>query len=265
MIKSVDLAVFAGQSNMSGRGNASEAPECNAGYEYKVISSPDKLVPIKEPFGLDEDKAGGLYDRYDGGTRRTGSMVSAFVNEYYKTCHRQLVAVSASKGGTNTTEWLNGLVFDAAYRLDKAKKYLTGNEICIDCIFVVWSQGESDGDAKQSAEGYMNNLKQIFDIFKSHGAEKCFIIQTGHYNYIQYPDMANGLTGEEWDKRYKIIRDAQKALCEADGDFVFAASFEPYINDMKDRFHYNQSAYNAVGKTAGIKAGEILNNEGNEQ
>lgn len=258
MVKAVDLVVFAGQSNMSGRGEASEAPECSTGFEYKSISAPDRLVPIKEPFGLGEDTAGGLDDRYEGGTRRSGSMVSAFVNEYYRVCGRQVVAVSASKGGTNTVEWLDRLIADAAKRLDKAKEYLTGRGIAIENIYVVWCQGESDGDIKQSEDGYISNIQQLFDVFKSRGAQKCFVVQTGHYNYIKYPDMANGLSGAEWDEHYKTIREAQRKLCEADDDFVLAASLEPYINEMKDRFHYHQSAYNAVGRTAGHNVGEYI-------
>ncbi|MBQ3426581.1 MAG: hypothetical protein IJH37_05480 [Clostridia bacterium] len=254
MVKSVDLIIFAGQSNMSGRGEASEAPECVTGYEYKPISEPERLVPIREPFGLGEDKTGGLDDRYEGGTKRSGSMVSAFVNEYYRVCARQIVAVSASKGGTNTIEWLDGLINDAVDRLDRAKEFLTENGIAIDNIFVIWCQGESDGDIKQTEEGYIKSTRRLFDMFKAHGAQKCFMVQIGHYNYIKYPDTANR------DKYYKTIRIAQRKLCETDDDFILAASLEPHINEMKDGYHYHQSAYNAVGKAAGCKAGEYILN-----
>ena len=100
----VDLIVFAGQSNMAGRGDAEDAPEClpGAGYEYKAVSAPEDLIPIQEPFGLHEDRANGLSDRTeDGGTKRSGSMVTALVNEYYRQTGRVVVGVSASKGGTS--------------------------------------------------------------------------------------------------------------------------------------------------------------------
>ena len=69
----VDLIVFAGQSNMAGRGDAEDAPEClpGAGYEYKAVSAPEDLIPIQEPFGLHEDRENGLSDwTEDGGTKR---------------------------------------------------------------------------------------------------------------------------------------------------------------------------------------------------
>ena len=83
----VDVAVFAGQSNMSGRGTASDATVCdvNAGFEYKSVSNPTTLVPIQEPFSLNEDRENGIYDyNSDGTTKRTGSMVSSVVDEYYE-------------------------------------------------------------------------------------------------------------------------------------------------------------------------------------
>lgn len=239
----VDLAIFAGQSNMSGRGNADEATVCdeNAGFEYKAISNPTELVAIKEPFGLGEDKKGAIEDfNSNGTTKRTGSMVSSVVDEYYKQTGRQLVAVSASKGGTTTAEWKSNYINDAVERLESAEKYLSGNGISIGRIFVVWCQGESDGDNSVSADIYTANTKDLFNAFKQHGAEKCFMVQIGHYR-----------DGGTTDEKYQVIRDAQSALCESDENFVLAGSFEPYIDDMKDKYHYNQATYNAVCKTVG--------------
>ncbi|MDO5398101.1 MAG: sialate O-acetylesterase [bacterium] len=112
--------------------------------------------------------------------------------------------------------------------------------------FVVWCQGESDGDDKVPADTYTENTKELFNIFKQHGVQKCFMVQIGHYR-----------DGGTTDTRYKVIRDAQAALCENDSDFILAGSFEPYQSDMKDKYHYNQTAYNAVGKTVGKNISEF--------
>lgn len=239
----VDIAVFAGQSNMSGRGTVSEAVVCgvNAGVEYKSVSAPFTLVPITEPFGLGEDRENEICDyNEDGTTKRTGSMVSALIQEYYNSARRQIVGVSASIGGSSTSEWKSKYIFDAVKRLSDTKKFLKINGIKIERVFVVWCQGESDGDNGVSAEAYTANMKDIFDMFKVCGATDCFLIQTGHYR-------DGGIT----DEKYGVIRSAQEDLCNSDDDFVMVASLEPYRGDMKDRYHYDQSAYNAVGKTAG--------------
>ena len=77
--KTVDLFLFMGQSNMAGRGIVSEkwaqpAPQImeGAGYEYRAISAPDKLYPLTEPFGRQENAEDGIND----GNMKTGSLLS---------------------------------------------------------------------------------------------------------------------------------------------------------------------------------------------
>ncbi len=259
--QTIDLAIFAGQSNMSGRGDAKTAIHCppDAGFEYKAISNPTTLLPITEPFGLGEDRPGAISD-YDskGRSKRTGSMVSAAVSEYYALTGRPLIAVSASIGGSNTSGWLKVYVNDAVERLDTAKEFLAKEQITPGKIFLIWCQGESDGDAKMTASAYITNTKAIFHAFQSHGVEKCFMVQIGHYNYLQFPQLNRGLTGRDWDLQYKIIRDAQAELCRTEKDFILAGSFEPHMSHMKDAFHYHQTAYNIVGQSVGASMGQFV-------
>ena len=65
----IDLVLFIGQSNMAGRGIVSaqwpqEAPKLieGAAWEYRAITTPDRLMPQEEPFGVDENKADGIND-----------------------------------------------------------------------------------------------------------------------------------------------------------------------------------------------------------
>ena len=250
----LDLILFAGQSNMSGRGEAASAVTCDAaaGYEYKAVTNPGGLVPVREPFGLGEDREGGIWDYdSDGRSKRTGSMVSAAVQAYYSRTGRRIVGVSASVGGSDTVQWKQTYVADAVERLDRAKAFLTESGCRVKEIFVVWCQGESDGDARRSAEDYAANSREIFGQFKAHGARVCFLVQTGHYNYVDFPGITDGLTGRQWDMHYETIRSAQARLCRTDDDFVLAGSFEPCLHQMKDRYHYNQEAYNMVGNKVG--------------
>lgn len=49
----VDLVVFAGQSNMSGKSNDPQnAPEALHGYEFRAITDPENLYHIFEPFNI---------------------------------------------------------------------------------------------------------------------------------------------------------------------------------------------------------------------
>lgn len=71
----VDLVLFIGQSNMAGRGVASEATTVGEGhgFEFRAISDPTRLYPIEEPFGVNENNSeSGVNEN-----KKTGSMVSA--------------------------------------------------------------------------------------------------------------------------------------------------------------------------------------------
>lgn len=246
----VDLLIFMGQSNMAGRGvvNSShpeQAPNVieGAGYEYRAVSDPTRLYPISEPFGVAENNQSGIND----GTKKTGSLVSSFVNAYYCTCGKVVVAVSASQGGTTSTNWLpSGILLpDAVQRLTDAVAFLQSHGYVVDHKYMVWCQGESDGDEGQSAATYITNFRNILDTMKIAGIEKCFLIRIGKYN-------GQGTTD------YSTIINAQNELCQDNDDIVMASTALASFKEkglMKDDFHYYQDAYNIVGTYAGRNAG----------
>ena len=175
-----DLILFAGQSNMAGRGEAEAAQTCppSAGLEYRAVTAPDRLVPIEEPFGFAENRAGGINDE----NKKSGSMVSAFVNAYAAATGRNVVAVSASEGGTSTARWLEALAADAADRLRDARAFLQKRGTVPAHTLVVWCQGETDGDHGVTGEEYRQNFARIWEMLKQTGAERCGLIQIGHFN-----------------------------------------------------------------------------------
>lgn len=75
-------------------------------------------------------------------------------------------------------------------------------------------------------------------------------------NYIGHPNGSCSLSAKAYDERYAVIRNAQAALCGNSDNFILAGSFEGYINDMIDQYHYNQHAYNEVGKSVGKSMAE---------
>ena len=247
-LESVDLILFAGQSNMAGRGCAAEATACpeEAGWAYRAVSAPDALYPIGEPFGRDENVPGAI----DDGEKKTGSMVSAFAAAYHRLSGRQVVCVSASQGGTSSQEWADGLAADAAARLARAQGYLRAIARPVQRTFVLWCQGETDGDHAVTAAQYRGRFERIWARLRQAGAERCGLIEIGHFNRRVFPQGLYGLTGEQLDAQYAVIRAAQRQIVrEVDGVFL-AGSFEGHEAEMKDEFHYRQSAYNAVGAAA---------------
>ncbi len=246
-----DLILFIGQSNMAGRGNAGEAVRVQEGhaYEFRAISDPTKLYPVEEPFGKNENNnESGVSE-----TIKSGSLVSAFCESYYAATGTPVVAVSCSKGGTGINFWdTNRPAYDdACERLSLAKRFL-GNGVRH--TYLVWLQGETDGDNAVTAQRYTKTLDKIFRAFrKDAGVEQCFVIPIGAFNG----------DSEAIKSGYDVIRQAQKDYCE---NSEYATLVSTQLADlseygfMKDNFHFVQEGYNIVGADAGTNAGYYVKN-----
>jgi hypothetical protein len=234
--KVVDLAIFMGQSNMAGRGVASQAPTVpeGHGYEFRAMTDPTRLYPVTEPFGRNENNpSSGVNESI-----KTGSMVSAFVNAYYAQAKVPLVCIACSQGNTSIDFWLPGTkpFADAMDRHARAKQWLTDNGYTVRHDFAVWCQGEADAGTYQT---YNTRMKQLIAGMKQNGIEKCFISRVGHVTTSD---------------NYRGIIDVQTELCKTYEDAVMvscmAAGFK-YNGMMKDVVHYTQPAYNLLGTECG--------------
>lgn len=245
----VDLIIFAGQSNMCGSGGNSGAapkPDTGTAYEFDISTNTKKCITMKEPFGEGTSRINGLED---SGTYSTkGSLVSAFCINYYKQTKIPVVGVSASWGGTSTNTWLNrGLVKETQRRVRLAKKYMKKKGIKIRHTYMVWYQGESD--AAQGLEGwqYNNRMKKIYTKMKKVGVKKVFMIRIGQNQ------AAIGQTDE-------IVK-AQKKLCDTNKNFIMVSksAYQFGLNPGAyhyDAIHINQTGLNKIGYEAGKAAGK---------
>lgn len=238
----VDLIIFAGQSNMSGNGgNAALAPKvpAGAGFEYRPTSSPNALYPLVEPFGRNE--RGYISDQPQF---QNGTMVSAFVNTYFQKTGVPVVAVPATCGGTESSFWASPAAkSDLLSRFNKAKIYLGKNNFKIRRKFLVFMQGESDAVKGISAFDYKNNLTSAFQPLFANGLEQVFIITPGY--------AVNGMYS------YDDVVNAQTDLCNSNNMFTLAsdvlhsAAMNGYLDDA---VHYNQQGLNIVGSSAAGRA-----------
>ena len=235
----VDLIFFMGQSNMSGcGGDASLAPAVpeSAGMEYRSVSDPTRLYPITEPFGINENRIGGLIEYPSG---KKGSLVSSFVNEYNRLTGRRVVAVSASKGETSILDFTqDGIMADISSRYTFAKSYLSNNGYTIGHIYLVWLQGESDALEKIDPEVYRTKLDDFMRPMFIDGLEKVFIITPGRT--YDYKNLYNG------------IIQMQKNICVESDYYALATTVLGGVSTeyMTDMYHYNQHVLNLVGTEA---------------
>lgn len=234
----VDLVIFMGQSNMSGRGNADGSVVCKSGhgYEFRAISDPTRLYDLVEPFGVNErNPESGVDDR-----AMTGSMVSALCEAYFSLTNIPIVAVSCSMGGTDTAFWHPDKppIKDAKVRLRTAEQFLTENGYVVRHRYMVWCQGEQDGFNGLCGEEYITRLNAMISRMKTAGIEKCFIVQIGHQR--------------DNDSFDQIIA-AQEKLCRENPDaLMVSVEFAGMRDLMKDTSHFTQLAYNITGTDAGL-------------
>ena len=253
--KVVDLFIFMGQSNMSGRGVAAEAPKVPEGwgFEYKSISDPGKLLHMVEPFGLYEDNAASGVDDSNGtnGTKRKGSSVSALAIAYYEKTGVPVVGVSCSKGGSSTTFWMPGTkpLNDAIARQLAAEQWLADNGYTIRNNYMFWLQGESD--RSMAPETYKSNLIAIVkEMIEKTGVTNCMMLRVGQ------SDTSIATTKNN-------IIEVQTELCQSYTEFVMASTLTAGFPDdglMKDTWHYTQEGYDILGTDAGMNVAFYVNN-----
>lgn len=247
----VHLIMFMGQSNMAGRGSVEEAPKVRygTGYEFRAVTAPDCLFPLKEPFGKNENDSSGVYEP----GMKTGSMVSAFVNAYVQETKIPVVGVSCSKGGSSIAKWLPGTSYylDAVRRMKRCEVWLKNHKIEIERCLMVWCQGCTDGDLHTNPKIYRQQTAHMLHTFQNEcGIETCFLIQIG--NHRDKPSL------------YVPIQNAQLKLAEEEPDIILVSrQFATFAGRglMKDEFHYCQEGYNLVGAEAGRNAGRYVLSE----
>lgn len=257
MRKTVDLFMFMGQSNMAGRGIVSNAwresaPRIieDAGYEFRAISDPTTIYDIKEPFGINENNEEGI----DDGIKKTGSMVTAFINAYYKNTGVTVIGVSASKGGSTLAQWQpdskEGYLKDSVERFKSAVSFLETNGFHIRHKFMLWCQGESDGDMHTSEKDFKSQFNTVLKTMMDAGIEKMFMVRIGNCN----------IPGSE--DRYKDYIRYETEIAQENKNVVMVSCDLAGMKKrglMKDDFHYYQAGYNECGTDAGVNAAYYVN------
>lgn len=244
----VDLILFVGQSNMTGQGgNQLLAPglKDGAGYECKTQTTEPELLPLTEPFGLGEDSVLLNDQGYHNGT-----LVTAFVNSYYSETKVPVVAVAATRGGSNSGQWAGSFGDEAIQRYKIAYQYLKEHKIKVRKSFLVYYQGESEAIYASdilTPEFYINNVRLfVTKAINQTKIQECFLIPIG-----------NNLRKTV---EYDAIRIAQERLCESEYAITMITEKTPFLTSryyLSDGIHINQIGLNLIGKDAGTNAGKL--------
>ena len=121
-------------------------------------------------------------------------------------------------------------------RIHKAKNWLTQAGYRIDRVTFLWLQGETDGDLKRSTEEYQGMATTFFKSLLEKDVDEIFVLEIG--NQRDVPDL------------YLPIRQAQRNLGTLERVTFVPTSLASMRENghMIDLFHYDQYAYNLLGK-----------------
>ena len=212
----IDVCLFAGQSNMDGRGTASDATPVTTGKAYKWDNTNNTTVAFEAE----------------------GSLIPAYMQEYTSLSRVPIVEVKEAVGGTGIAQYVSDYLPLATNMLTRCIAYLEGQGKNVRRCFMLWCQGESDvdGDLSTGTEAY----KTQFGILKSDvmqaGVNQIFIINIGQ--------ASNGTFD------FGPIRTALQEVCNGTDVIMVSDKFYNATNYMKDRWHYTQIVYNVVGKNS---------------
>lgn len=258
-----DVFIFMGQSNMAGRGEAEDSIPCtDNGFEYlSVTGRGDKyLIDLKEPFGKYENNEA-MTDGNNGDGKKTGSLVSSFVEGYYSVTNVPVIGVSASVGNTSITQWQQGSTYlnESIRRLKSCIDYVTSQGLFkIRHINMLWCQGCNDATA------YVTNGLDYFGKFQGmvselqglgekYAIERCYLIPLSIYGSQSTEPVANKLQ----------LANAQVNYCENHPEYAMLATKKMFNvpPSMRVDPHFHQGIYNVVGYDSGIHVGEIIENK----
>jgi hypothetical protein len=232
--------IFAGQSNMVGKGTASQAPIPNAKcLQYNFNTS--KTVPLIEPSG------------FNIGSFQMGSSIStAFATVYQSLTQDSLLIYKTAKGGTATPAWTdNGLLTESINRIKMAvsKTKVVPKK-------VIWFQGESDATLlslnTNHKELYVTNTKTIINSYRNafgNDLEFYFItIGKSRKGLFAFADTIRGLQRE-------IAADLKRVYIGYD-----SCEYFPF-NYTSDSIHFTQKALNIIGRGVAKNVYSLQNSE----
>lgn len=268
-MKTTDIIIFAGQSNMQGQSEClSENEIVENAYEYKLIDN--ELTLLKNPVGenITYEKEHGF--EFSKNTNQntwlenhvTGSscyghtnLVPEFVRAYIGDTMQKTVVVHIAKGSTQISDWMPSapgyeIIKEkslAAIRKVREENYLPRK------IFFVWLQGESDAIAGNSKSYYKARLIELSDALnKDLHIDKFCIIRVGRFTN---------------DERDMEIINAQDEICNENEGFIMISknaielNKEPaYMNPLVSG-HYSSEGLEKLGREAGLELKKFIENK----
>jgi hypothetical protein len=239
----VDVVITAGQSQMSGVGDSTQAPTTDPTKALEWMNGPG-FIEVK-----DNVSSTGDYKA------QTGSPIPAFCNTFTAATGRPLAVVRAAVGGTSLLasnsqtngNWdTSGARFGASVtRAQAAISALTGLGHTIGNVFVIWSQGYADAKVGNDLELYEAANAALVSRWRTALTRPALRV----YQELMYAPAA---APADVKPRCLELRDAQLAGASYTDGLKIAFTEGEHYAEWKwlrwDNLHYNQTGLNYMGR-----------------
>lgn len=251
----VDLFLVAGQSNAVGFGAGPSSIDLPVAGAFEFDPSTGELAPLAYPTGL---PAGNPWTSSDT------SFVVAFARAWRDRSGHTPVMVCRGKGATGLLDgsdsgngdWTddadNDGLFDTAVAAARAAREAieARPDLRLAGVYLIWHQGETDGEIGTTAETYRDGLAALIDRFDGQlELDAAFVSEIG------YRLPADPVVSERYEEVSRGIDMVQQIRDEA----VLASRLPQMLTaaclvdaadpdcGLADNFHYTTAAYEALG------------------
>lgn len=156
-----DVYVFAGQSNMSGRGAVEDLTDAERAPDTRIMlyGNDSVLRVAAEPL----DSAANQIDTVSADAKAGVGPGLFFARRMLRLRGTPIVLVTCAKGGTSIELWKSGGGRDTLYGSCLARIREQAGRVRA----VLWYQGESDGQSTLTAQNYAANFTQLIENFRA--------------------------------------------------------------------------------------------------
>ncbi len=264
-MKTVDVLLFGGQSNMQGQTEQLlDGAVVSGAWEYRLLT--DACVPLRDPvgenirpdgtegepvvWGMTDEQSARWLSSHTLGAACYGhtTLIPAFCRAYREQTGQEVLAAHVARGSTHLACWLPGtdgyrlLVKKAAGAVRKAA--VLG---AVGRVFFVWLQGESDAVLGHGRQTYKEELTRLAQaLAEDVGIQRFGIIRVGRF---------------AGDTRDDEILAAQEEICREREEFLLLTDIATRLNEQPEYMnpfaggHYSAAGLIRLGEAAGEALG----------
>jgi hypothetical protein len=216
--------ILAGQSNMAGRGKVEPIDTVPDSRIFTINKNRD-LIIAKEPLHFYEPSMKGL----DCGISFGKELLKHIPDNI------AILIIPTAVGGSSLSQWINDETFRNVTLLSNFKEKVEIGQKYGTVKAILWHQGESDADTKETIEIYDKQLQRLFTIFRNKTNNQALPIFLGELGSFSK-------TSDSW----QAINNKIENYINSDPNAYLIETKD--LKNQGDRVHFNSDGQRKIGQ-----------------